>query len=634
MKKFISLLLCVLLIMGSSFSLACNQEQGAEANVFIVSTNTVDLYDTLTLQTYEGIDDEQVQWSSSNKKVLTVENGVVSALALGEATITATYGGKKQSERITVSSSEQSLPNIILDDTYLLNGESIILSPSVEILGKQMQGVSFEYSLVDTDIAEYKNGLVVSKTIGETKLTVNAYWKGVKVATKTVNCVVCSNTGIYADQHAYTLYVSHHVRNVPFAKTINVSSKVYQDGVVIDEGANVSWEVADSKVATINSNGLLTAVSVGKTTIKGTYTEGNKTIKTVDIPVSVEIPVLETNINVIVDMNKSIINVDGRQVLNEGDIEVGKIVDANDNTLYTENGLLSTEKFELGEYRCVVYNSDQTYAVVANFVCANLIVRTPEDLDTISAKENLNKYIVLANDIDYDNGKYASHGAHTDIENYFTGTFNGLGHSITNLVMKNSVSGLFKGTRGGTFKNFGMEVNLNKGNQAALFYWFRETPVIIDNVYLDVTIDGSSEVGGGYRVLDANNNVVVTGSAGICTHGLNSSLKLSNTIIRIRNNGDEGMKEICGAIMAYSAYGTALFDNCFAITEDFTISGVSKNSNNRFSSAMNKTPNVIYENDQAFESARKKEGSVISLDGFNEFWQIPEAGVPIFSSMK
>lgn len=635
--KFISACLSVLMIFSCFSVMACSKENDPPIIFNHVKDSTIELYETVKIDLREFVDQSAIVWESDNEDVAIINDGYVIGLSTGETTIKATLGEEEQEQTINVVDNG-TRPVISIDNFSILNGETVALSPIATFKGVKLEGVTFTFSSKDSAIASIDNNTVVAETIGATEITITASWQGMNVQTKTIECSVNGDTGIGVGKHAYSLYVSDNVNGVSFSMQEVVTSKVNVNGQTID-GAIVSWVSGNEEIATIDQNAVLSAVGVGETYIQGTFVNDDVTIKTSKIPVIVNIPILETKDYLIVDLStdSTTQTVTSSEVFTQGEHQVGKIVDADDGKIYSEDGVLKLDQFTTGEYRCIVYNNQNTVGVLLEFVVADLIVRTTQDFDIIGKKENLDKYIVIANDLDYTNGgpdgkgAYVTHGSHTDIENYFTGTINGLGHSITNLSMKNSVGGLFKGSRGGTFKNFAMEVKLSRGNQAALFYYFRESPTIIDNVYLDVTITGSSAEGGSYRPYDSNGNLASTGSAAICTHGLNSNISLRNTILRVENAGDEGLKDLCGAVMSYTGYGTAIFESCYVLTDDFRISGISNHPQNRFEEQINRTPNVIFENEQAFVAAKNREDSVVDLSGFNHYWDL-SGDVPIFKT--
>lgn len=63
--------------------------------------------------------DKTVTWSTSNSGVATVENGKVTAVKEGEATITAKAGGKEASCKVTVKKAEVAVKSVTLNKTEL-----------------------------------------------------------------------------------------------------------------------------------------------------------------------------------------------------------------------------------------------------------------------------------------------------------------------------------------------------------------------------------------------------------------------------------------------------------------------------------------------------------------------------------
>lgn len=51
--------------------------------------------------------DKRIEWKTSNKKIVTVENGKITAIAEGEATVTATTNGKSDSCKVTVVAADE-----------------------------------------------------------------------------------------------------------------------------------------------------------------------------------------------------------------------------------------------------------------------------------------------------------------------------------------------------------------------------------------------------------------------------------------------------------------------------------------------------------------------------------------------
>ena len=82
---------------------------------------------TMSDGTTSTIDNSKVTWKSNNEQIARVDKGIVTAVAIGEAKITATYGGKGAETSVTVSTQ----PNIINGD---VNGdEKVTIMDAVKI---------------------------------------------------------------------------------------------------------------------------------------------------------------------------------------------------------------------------------------------------------------------------------------------------------------------------------------------------------------------------------------------------------------------------------------------------------------------------------------------------------------------
>ena len=120
MKRFISSL-CALLIL-----FACTQEEPAPIRVEsieldseeleLIEGNSISLVATILP---EDAENQNVIWSSSNKAVASVKDGEVTAVSVGEATITAKSedGGKKATCVVTVNPKHISVTALSLDKT-------------------------------------------------------------------------------------------------------------------------------------------------------------------------------------------------------------------------------------------------------------------------------------------------------------------------------------------------------------------------------------------------------------------------------------------------------------------------------------------------------------------------------------
>ena len=252
----------------------------AECKVTItVSTETVTLdKTTLSLAVGESVQltatvkpddatDKNVSWTSSDESVVKVDNGKVSALKFGKATITAKCGGKAAECAVTVTVPTGS---VTLDKTTLslAVGESVQLTATVKPDDATDKNVSWTSS--DESIAKVDNGKVTAIRAGKATITA-------KCGGKTAECAVTVTvpTGsVTLDKTTLSLAVG---------ETAQLTATVNPDDAT---DKNVAWASSDESVAKV-ANGMVTAVKAGNATVSAQC--GGKTAKcivTVIVPVT------------------------------------------------------------------------------------------------------------------------------------------------------------------------------------------------------------------------------------------------------------------------------------------------------------------------------------------------------------
>ena len=228
----------------------------------------------------DNADDKTVAWSSSDTSVATVDNnGTVTAVKAGTASITARAGGKTATCIVTV--------NPILVETVTLDKTALTLTRGAT--GKLTANVtpgnaddkSVAWSSSDTAIATVSNdGTVTAVKAGKTTITAQAGGKTAK-CTVTVNPIAVAS--ITLDATTLTL-----TRGETGKLTANVTPSNADD-------KTVAWSSSDASVATVDNNGTVTAVKVG--TAKITARAGGKeaTCAVTVNPISVASIMLDKN---------------------------------------------------------------------------------------------------------------------------------------------------------------------------------------------------------------------------------------------------------------------------------------------------------------------------------------------------
>lgn len=195
--------------------------------------------------------DKTVTWSSSNPAIATVEDGKVTAIKEGSATITAKAGEKSATCQVTVKKSAIPVESISLDQTSLslISGESERLTATVKpdnATDKTVTWSSSNTSVVDVD----QRGEVRAYEAGTAVITAKA---GDKSATCSVTVTVPVDR-ITLDRAAVSLKVGESVKLTATIKPADATDKT------------ITWSSSNPAVAKVE-NGTVTALSEGSAVI-------------------------------------------------------------------------------------------------------------------------------------------------------------------------------------------------------------------------------------------------------------------------------------------------------------------------------------------------------------------------------
>ena len=207
-----------------------------------------------------------VSWTSSDTSVVTITDGAITAVSPGTAVITVTTkdGNKTATCSITVKAPVVAVTGVTLNKTTLTlakgNSESLTAAIAPDnATDKEVTWSSSRTSVATVDAS----GKVTAVAAGTATITVSTN-DGSKKATceVTVNVPV---TGVTLDNTTLTITVGG-----TSTLTANVAPNDATD-------KDVTWSSSDSSVATVNTNGVITAVAAGKATVTVTTKDGNKT---------------------------------------------------------------------------------------------------------------------------------------------------------------------------------------------------------------------------------------------------------------------------------------------------------------------------------------------------------------------
>lgn len=223
---------------------------------------------------------KNIVWKSSNEAVATVVDGLVTAIAVGEADITATIEGTALSATCKVTVVPTYATSIVINyegATQFETGAEADIQLVAIVAPSYVTDSTVAWTSSDNEIATVNaEGKV---TIGEKpgKVTITATANGAKEGAEVAaaiefDVVYTFATTISIDQEAVTLKA-----NETEALTVTIDNATNK-GLV--------WETSNAAVATVDAEGKVTAIGVGQATITVTI-EGTEIKDTVDVTVAV-----------------------------------------------------------------------------------------------------------------------------------------------------------------------------------------------------------------------------------------------------------------------------------------------------------------------------------------------------------
>ena len=232
----------------------------------------------------ESADNKAVTWKSSNTKIATVDtNGLVKAVAKGTATITVTAkdgSGVSASCTVTV---KQPVTKITLNKTALslMKGKTSTLTATAAPASANNKAVTWKSSNTKIATVDTK-GLVKAVAKGTATITATAKdGSGIKAVCKvTVKQPV---TKITLNKTALSLMKGKTSTLTATAAPASANNKA------------VTWKSSNTKIATVDTKGLVKAVAKGTATITATAKDGSG-IKAV-CKVTVKQPVTKITLN-------------------------------------------------------------------------------------------------------------------------------------------------------------------------------------------------------------------------------------------------------------------------------------------------------------------------------------------------
>jgi len=211
---------------------------------------------------------KNVTYSSSNTSIATVDNnGKVTAKKAGTATITVkTNNGKSATCKVTVNASNVAVTSISLNKMSLTLNVGNTASLAATINPTNASNKTITYSSSNNAIVTVDStGKITAKKVGSATITAKTTNGKTATCYVTVKAVEVAVTSISLNKTSLTIKVgaSESLRTTIYPT--NATNK------------NVTWTSSNSRVATVDNNGKVTAKMIGSTTITAKSNNG-KTI--------------------------------------------------------------------------------------------------------------------------------------------------------------------------------------------------------------------------------------------------------------------------------------------------------------------------------------------------------------------
>jgi uncharacterized protein YjdB len=233
----------------------------------IVTGNTVQLTATTRDASGATLAGRAINWSSSNTSFASVSgDGLVTGVAPGAVTITASSEGKSGTATITVNAAPPvpvATVSVSPATSTMTVGATVQLTPTMrDANGATLSGRSVSWSSSNTGYATVSSsGLVTAVAAGAVTITATSEGKS-GTATVTVN--------------APTPVPVASVSVTPATSTLNVGATVQLSATMRDanggalSGRVVTWSSSNTGYAKVSSSGLVTGVAAGAVTITAT----------------------------------------------------------------------------------------------------------------------------------------------------------------------------------------------------------------------------------------------------------------------------------------------------------------------------------------------------------------------------
>ena len=203
-----------------------------------------------------------VTWSSDNAAASVDANGLVTAVSVGAATVTATSEGKTGTSVITISAAPVPVASVTVTPssaTIVAGATQQLAATTLDAAGNTLTGRAVAWSSDAPSVA----------TVNASTGLVSAVSQGTATITATSETKTGTSAITVSPVPVASVAVSPSSASVVVANTLQLVAVTKDAAGATLTSRLVTW-ASDNAAATVNANGLVTAVSIGSATITAT----------------------------------------------------------------------------------------------------------------------------------------------------------------------------------------------------------------------------------------------------------------------------------------------------------------------------------------------------------------------------
>lgn len=221
-----------------------------------------------------------VTWSSDNAAATVDANGLVTAVSVGSATITATSEGKSGTSAVTVTAAPVPVASVTVNPSsasIVAGATQQLTATTLDANGISLTGRTISWTSDAPSVATVNAGTGVVLAVAQGTATITANSEG-KTGTSAITVTPIPVASVT---------VSPSSASVVVATTRQLTAATKDAGGTTLTGRVVTW-ASDNAAATVDANGLVTGVSVGTATITATSEgkAGTSVITVTAVPVA------------------------------------------------------------------------------------------------------------------------------------------------------------------------------------------------------------------------------------------------------------------------------------------------------------------------------------------------------------